>query len=62
MRRMIPLFQETGKVAFANEADQKTVEAALALWGQQLRMARIGEVDAASRIVEREYWKHEETV
>lgn len=60
MRRMIPLFDKTGQVAFVSEADQKTVEEALDLWGAQLRMATIGEVDAASRIVEREYWKYEE--
>jgi hypothetical protein len=60
MRRMIPHFEATGQVAFASVEDQKTVETALSLWGQQLRMAKIGEIDAASRIVDREYWKHRE--
>lgn len=61
MRRMIPGFNKTGIVAFSSEEDQKTVEVALGLWSQQLRMAKIGEIDAASRIVDREYWKHQET-
>lgn len=60
MRRMIPNFEATGQVAFASEADQKLVEEALALWGVQLRMANIGQIDQASRIVDREYWKHRE--
>jgi len=60
MRRMIPGFDATGKVAFVSEADQQIVETALSLWAQQLRMATIGEIDAATRIVEREYWKHRE--
>lgn len=60
MRRMIPLFDQTGKVEFASEADQKIVEEALSLWGAQLRMSNIGEVDTATRIVEREYWKYQE--
>lgn len=60
MRRMIPRFEKTGQVAFASDADQKIVEEALAIWGQQLRLATIGEVDAATRFVEREYWKHAE--
>lgn len=60
MRRMIPGFNETGRVAFASEADQKLVEEALGLWGQQLRMAKIGEIDAATKVVEREYWKTRE--
>lgn len=60
MRRMIPGFEATGKVAFASLADQHTVEEALSLWAQQLRMATIGEIDSATRIVEREYWKYAE--
>lgn len=60
MRRMIPLFDQTGRVAFSCGADQKIVEEALALWGQQLRLATIGEVDSATRLVEREYHKSEE--
>jgi hypothetical protein len=60
MRRMIPGFEATGKVAFVSAGDQQIVEDALTLWSQQLRMAKIGEIDAATRIVEREYWKHAE--
>lgn len=60
MRRMIPLFDQTGRVAFACGADQEIVEEALVLWGQQLRLATIGEVDAATSLVEREYYKAEE--
>jgi hypothetical protein len=60
MRRMIPHFDKTGEVAFASEADQKLVEEALSLWSQQLRMATIGQIDSATQIVEREYWKYEE--
>lgn len=60
MRRMIPGYEATGKLAFVSHADQAAVEEAIALWGQQLRMATIGEVDAATKIVEREYWKHRE--
>ena len=60
MRRMIPHFEKTGQVAFASVADQKLVEQALVLWGEQLRMANIGQIDQASRIVDREYWKHAE--
>ena len=60
MRRMIPGYEATGNLAFTSPADQAIVEEAVALWGQQLRMATIGEVDAATKIVEREYWKHRE--
>jgi hypothetical protein len=60
MRRMIPGYEATGKLGFVSHADQVAVEEAIALWGQQLRMATIGEVDAATKIVEREYWKHAE--
>lgn len=60
MRRMIPGYEATGKLQFASHADQTAVEEAIALWGQQLRMATIGEVDSATKIVEREYWKHSE--
>ena len=60
MRRAIPGFEATGRIAFVSKADQLTVEHALATWSAQLRMATIGEIDAATRIVEREYWKHRE--
>jgi hypothetical protein len=60
MRRMIPHFDRTGQVAFACEIDRKKVEEALSLWGAQLRMANIGEVDVATQIIEREYWAHVE--
>lgn len=60
MRRMVPNFEATGKLEFVSVDDQRTVEGALEIWFQQLRMATIGEVDQATRIVEREYWKHRE--
>jgi hypothetical protein len=60
MRRMIPVYEATGKLNFVSIADQQAVEKAILLWGQQLRMATMGEVDAATKIVEREYWKHRE--
>lgn len=58
MRRMVPMFNETGKVQFVSEADQRVVEEALSLWGAQLRMSSIGEVDSATRIIEKEFWKY----
>lgn len=60
MRRMVPGYEATGKLQFVSRADQVVVEEAIAAWGVQLRMATIGEVDAATKIVEREYWKHSE--
>jgi hypothetical protein len=60
MRRMIPGWEANGKLQFASHADQAIVEEAISIWGQQLRMATIGEVDQATRIVEREYWKQRE--
>jgi hypothetical protein len=58
MRRMVPMFNETGKVEFVSQADQRVVEEALSLWGAQLRMSSIGEVDSATRIIEKEFWKY----
>lgn len=57
MRRMIPEFERSGRVVFASETDQKTVESALALWSQQLRMATLGEIHGATMTVEKHYWK-----
>ncbi len=60
MRRAVPRFDRTGKVALDGDA-LRDVRHALTLWGQQLRMCTIGEVDAATRLVQREYWKRPET-
>lgn len=57
MKRMIPGFKAHGVVAFASGADLRMVEAALALWAEQIRMATIGEFTAATELVERNYWK-----
>lgn len=60
MRRMIPGFEANGRLEFVSKEDQEAVETALHLWFQQLRMATIGEIDAATKVVEKHYWKQPE--
>lgn len=60
MRRMIPGYNQTGRLAFASNDDQMTVERAVAIWAEQLKIITIGELNASMQVVEREYWKHRE--
>lgn len=60
MRRMVPEFEKSGRIAFVSNDDRKVVELSLDIWFQQLRMATIGEIDAATDVVHKEYWKHRE--
>lgn len=57
MRRTVPGFDATGRINFVSASDQRIVEQALAAWSQQLRLATMGEIDAATRVVEREYYR-----
>lgn len=60
MRRMVAPYLETGKLMFVSAVDQSTVEQAIATWVEQLKLATLGEMNAALAVVEREYWKHRE--
>ncbi|WP_446333597.1 hypothetical protein ACRHQP_00525 [Burkholderia pseudomallei] len=60
MRRMVVPYLETGKLMFVSAVDQSTVEQAIATWIEQLKLATLGEMNAALAVVEREYWKHRE--
>lgn len=60
MKRMIPGFRAHGVVAFASGADLRSVESAISLWSEQIRMTTIGEFTAATELVERNYWKKQE--
>jgi hypothetical protein len=56
MKRAAPGVGVTGKLEFASEADLHLVEEGLSIWSQQIRMVNIGELDAATRLVEKHYW------
>ena len=56
MRRAGDRFYKVGKVALDGDG-LRAVREAIELWGQQLRICTVGEVDAATRLVEREYWR-----
>jgi hypothetical protein len=60
MRRMVPIYHETGKLIFQSKTDQNSIEAAVAIWVEQLKMITIGELSAAMQVVEENYWKHRE--
>lgn len=60
MRRMVPVYHETGKLIFQSKTDQNSIEAAIAIWVEQLKMITIGELSAAMQVVEENYWKHRE--
>lgn len=60
MRRMVPMYHQTGKLAFVSASDQSTVEQAIATWIEQLKLVTLGEMNAALEVVEREYWKTRE--
>jgi hypothetical protein len=60
MRRMVPEFEKSGRITFVSDDDRKAVELSLDIWFQQLRMATIGEIDAATDVVHKEYWKRSE--
>jgi hypothetical protein len=60
MRRMVPEFDRSGRVAFASTDDQKIVEHALLNWSAQIRMATLGEIHDATQVVEKHYWKEPE--
>ncbi|MDN7490559.1 hypothetical protein QZM35_22875 [Burkholderia sp. AU45274] len=62
MRRMVPAYHETGKLAFVSAVDRSTVEQAITTWIEQLKIITIGEMNAALAVVEREYWKYREAV
>lgn len=55
MRRARDRFGSTGRIGFDGDGN-RALRAALDLWGKQLRMCTVGEVDAATRAVERHYW------
>lgn len=60
MRRMVPVYHETGVLAFQSKPDQESVESAIALWIEQLKIITIGELAGAMQVVEENYWKHRE--
>ena len=60
MRRMVPEFDASGKIAFVSDADKRTVEEALLLWSTQIRMATVGEIHDATQVVEKLYWQQPE--
>lgn len=59
MRRAVPRYDATGKFGLDGDA-LRDIRLALLHWGQQLRLSTIGEVDAATRAIQREYHKHPE--
>ena len=59
MRRAVPRYDRIGKFGLDGDG-LRDVRAALSLWGGQLRISTIGEVDAATRVIEREYLKNTE--
>jgi len=56
MKRAVPGFDATGKLQFVSDADLHLVEEGLSIWSAQLRMVSIGELDSATRLVEKSYW------
>ncbi|PXX41101.1 hypothetical protein NA66_1001711 [Burkholderia pyrrocinia] len=60
MRRMVPVYHETSVLAFQSKPDQESVESAIALWIEQLKIITIGELAGAMQVVEENYWKHRE--
>ena len=60
MRRMVPEYHKTGKLTFQSKPDQETIESAIGLWIEQLKIITIGELAAAMQVVEENYWKHRE--
>jgi hypothetical protein len=60
MRRMVPVYHQTGKLAFQSKRDQETIESAIAIWIEQLKIITIGELASAMKVVEENYWKHQE--
>lgn len=60
MRRMIPAYNQSARLAFQSNDDQMTVERAIALWAEQLKLITLGELQAAMEVVEANYWKHRE--
>lgn len=57
MKRMVPRFEQTGKLTFGSDDDLRAIREGVAIWGVQIRMLSIGEMDAATRAVEKHYWK-----
>lgn len=57
MKRMVPRFEQTGRLEFGSDDDLHAVREGLSIWSQQMRMVTIGEMDAATRAVEKHYWK-----
>ncbi|AHN77417.1 hypothetical protein DA70_09655 [Pandoraea pnomenusa] len=55
MRRARDRFRTAGRIGFDGDGNQ-ALRTALDLWGEQLRMCTVGEVDAATRAVEKHYW------
>lgn len=60
MRRMVPIYQETGSLRFVSGVDEKAVEDAIGIWVEQLKLITLGELQAAMQVVEANYWKHRE--
>lgn len=60
MRRMVPVYHQTGKLTFQSNDDQMAIKYAIALWIEQLKIITIGELAGAMQVVEENYWKHRE--
>lgn len=60
MRRMVPIYQETGSLRFVSGVDEKAVADAIRIWVEQLKLITLGELQAAMEVVEANYWKHRE--
>ena len=58
MRRARDRFKAAGRVGFDGDGN-RDLRAALDVWGRQLRLCTVGEVDAATRAVEKYYWRVE---
>lgn len=56
MKRAEARYKTTGRLVLDGDG-LAAVRLALELWGQQLRMCTVGEVDRATRLVESKYWE-----
>jgi hypothetical protein len=56
MKRAEARYKATGRLVLDGNG-LSAVRLALELWGQQLRMCTVGEVDRATRLVEQKYWE-----
>lgn len=56
MKRAEKRYHDTGRLLLDGDG-LKAVRLALDLWGAQLRLCTVGEVDKATRLVEQKYWE-----